>query len=134
VTIEAEGLTAGETIIIGPLGMNNPVLDVRMDSGLLGTLTSSIIAVPARQGFPFLLSFLPYAQYPFTGWQASFSDGTLYVWEIGDDEKVFNGVRWRPMNASGTEMAVTIENLPEGFDPGQDTITIMPRSEPDIQL
>jgi len=138
ITIEEmpEGFLPDGYIIIGPLGMDSGLLNVRVEGGGgLGTAGSTTTAAPARQGYPFTVNFQPSSAYPFRGWQAKFisSGGSVLAaaaWEYIEGKENaaqrVGGILWSPQNASGLEMRVTIETVPEGFLPVEDTIVIGP--------
>jgi|GEM_PF-3130880 len=123
VTIESlpAGVSPSAAIKIFPLGGDSPVLNIQVESGGLGTINPSGSLSNKRQDFPFTVSFQPLAEYPFLGWQASFSDGAMpSTWAIGSGEWEWAGVKWSPQNASGTDMSITVVT-----DPGC-TITVKP--------
>jgi len=126
-----ENFPTDGSIIIGPLGADSPALIVETSNGE-GLGTVSPITSPVRQSYPFTISFQPSSAYPFRGWQAQFISGNddtvTSVWtvESGNTEHRENGILWSSRNASGLEMSVTIEDLPEGFSPNTDSIVIGP--------
>ncbi|MCL2765894.1 MAG: hypothetical protein FWD40_11560 [Treponema sp.] len=121
-----------KAIVISPLNADSPQLNVAVNAGEqegiggLGVIGHTISAAsPARISFPFSVSFQPHSEYPFQGWQAIFKNGTRSVWMFGDGEREIYGVLWAPKNATGTEINITIEELPENIL-YSDAITIMP--------
>jgi len=125
ITIEnlPEGLTNADVIIVGPIGMDSPELNINLTSGGLGTVTSTVTEIsPARLGYSFALSFSPAAGFPFRGWQIVFKDGHVSVWEAELEEHIDEYVSCK--NVFG-EMRITIINLPDGVK-SEDEITIMP--------
>jgi len=104
-----------DVIIVGPIGMDSPELTVSTTAEGLGSITSTITETsPVRLGYSFAVSFQPMESYPFRGWQVRFDAETVSVWKTGDVENdIDEYVRWEPQNASGTEMRLTILNLPD---------------------
>ncbi|MCL2138962.1 MAG: hypothetical protein FWH41_05465, partial [Treponema sp.] len=104
-------------LIIGPWGAHIPDLNVTLDDGLLGTMFPAAIS-GVKKGYPFNLSFRPDPQFPFRGWQLQFGDdeGTESFYSTADGkiigEESDGNVRWIPLNMTGNEMSITIENLP----------------------
>jgi hypothetical protein len=120
-----KGMSDTDIIVIGPIGWDSAVLDVKINTGGLGTAVSSVAAAPARAGFPFTVSFQPSSAYPFRGWQLTFNDGRALIWKDGEGIKPEKHVSWSPVNVSGLEMSITINELPEGLS-ASDTILIGP--------
>ena len=123
--------SSGRPLFIGPFGAKAGDLTVKPEPGGLGTLFPMVLE-GVKHGFPFTMSFQPHADYPFRGWQLLFSDGTESFWDIndwdddGDGVKIDEYIRWSPRNASGLEMSITIQALPDNFVTERDEITIMP--------
>jgi len=114
-------------IIIGPLGMENPQTRINIFSGGLGTIVSSIQGDYARVGYSFTVSFQPSAGFPFQGWQLMFDEENISVWTGNEgDDHIDDYVNWEPQNASGTEMRITIIDLPDDFDIAAGSVSIMP--------
>jgi hypothetical protein len=104
VNVAVANAASGETIVISPLGTDNPVLGILIDEGDLGT------AIPRGQrqelmGFPFQINFQPNAAYPFAGWQARLEGETALLarW-TADASGVFGAdrVQFSPLNNDGT--------------------------------
>ncbi|GBU29455.1 hypothetical protein R84B8_03020 [Treponema sp. R8-4-B8] len=116
----------GKRLIIGPWGADAGELSIAPTSGNLGSIFPAVLS-GIKQGFPFTVSFQPSAAYPFRGWQASVNNTAFSTWKLEDGEITVegSGLDWSPLNVSGLEMSITINELPEGMS-ATDTIVIAP--------
>ena len=110
----------GRQLIIGPWGADSAGLRVYLEGGGLGTVFPAGELSGIRQNYPFTISFQPSPEFAFRGWQAVFAgeQGIVSRWETGSGAQTALGIVWEPRNASGTEMSVTIADLPAGFPAG----------------
>ena len=109
-----------------PHGALNEELEVFVSGGGLGAAFPSV-TIAARRDFPFAVNFQPAAGFPFRGWQMARDGEAVAGWRPdGDGAVAWNApgweALWEPRNASGTEMEMTIRELPGGGA----AITIMP--------
>ena len=112
-------------IMVTPYGAQNALLDVKAIGGGLGTTFPSG-AIAARRDFSFAVNFQPAAGFPFRGWQMARGGVQVASWRAGGAATTESvpgwEVLWEARNASGTDMGVTIRDLPGG----DGTITVMP--------
>jgi hypothetical protein len=104
----------GQRVVIGPWGFTSGLV-VMTKAGDLGYVFLSAPAGGLKPDFPFTVSFQPFANYPFKGWQVNFDDGTVSVWDKeewdgeGENSPPEYGVHWEPKGGTGgLEMSVTI--------------------------
>ncbi|MCL2762293.1 MAG: hypothetical protein FWD36_03670, partial [Treponema sp.] len=132
------GISSVTDIIIGPLGIEMPILNVATNPGGLGNIASTITQeTPVRLTYAFTTTFTPSADYPFRGWQILVDNAVCAKWELANwtSTNAYSGinvesgwnVRWRllPQGAPGTEMEITILSVPDSVISGNKTITIM---------
>ncbi|MDR0669283.1 MAG: hypothetical protein LBF95_04300, partial [Treponema sp.] len=65
----------GGKLTIGPLGADQPNVNVTVDEDDMGTASPRGTLTGIKQGIPFTLNYVAKAEYPFTGWQAMYDGG-----------------------------------------------------------
>ena len=93
-----------------------PWVPLKIDTDILG-IASLMGSQPntVKLGYSFKLTFQPYAQYPFLGWQA-WVEGEEYsaYWNVNNPSGAAgeNRVKFVPLNESGTEVEIFVYTMP----------------------